>query len=259
MKRALCVGINRYPNKDLWLKGCVNDATSWAEMLVDHFGLAASQVTTLLDEQATKAAILDRLDGLIDASKRGDVLVFTNSSHGTYVADTSGDEPTYDEAMCPYDMDRHLIVDDELRQRLARLAPGVRATVISDSCFSGSVTRALPDDEAPRARFVNPSELGRPEIAGVRRFRPHGVAQRAMGEVLLSGCRDDQFSWDARINGTFRGAMSFYAQEIIREAGYRITNRDLRAKLVPRLAAAHFDQEPQLEGRSGYKRRRVFR
>lgn len=31
--------------------------------------------------------------------------VFTNSSHGTYVADETGDEAC-DEAICPYDIDQ---------------------------------------------------------------------------------------------------------------------------------------------------------
>ena len=56
--------------------------------------------------------------------KGGDVLVFTNSSHGTYVADTTGDEEKYDEAICPYDCADNLIVDDDLRELFANLARG---------------------------------------------------------------------------------------------------------------------------------------
>ena len=44
--------------------------------------------------------------------------------------------------MCPYDMKKNLIVDDELRGRFANDARrACDLTVISDSCFSGSVTR----------------------------------------------------------------------------------------------------------------------
>jgi hypothetical protein len=118
----------------------VNDAKSWAALLIDHFGFEPANVTMLLDSQATKKRVLAEVDRLLKGAKKGDVLVFTNSSHGTYVADANGDETRYDEAMCPYDMKKNLIVDDELRQRFTKLPDGVRLTVISDSCFSGSVT-----------------------------------------------------------------------------------------------------------------------
>ena len=205
MKRALCVGINDYPVRGADLKGCVNDAKSWARLLEEHYRFEPANVTMLLNKQATKQAILAALDALIAGSKRGDVVVFTNSSHGTYVADTDGDEPMYDEAMCPYDMKKNLIVDDELRVRFAKIPSGVHLTVISDSCFSGSVTRLVPEltPDERRPRFVPPSVIGRAEIPGVRQVaRPRSAEkhpQSKMREVLVTGCRDDQYSYDARI------------------------------------------------------------
>ena len=121
MKKALCVGINDYPVRGSDLKGCVNDAKAWAALLHEHYGFASDDITMLLDRQATKLNVLGALDALLAGARRGDVIAFTNSSHGTYVADESGDEARYDEAMCPYDMRENLIVDDELRTRFAGL------------------------------------------------------------------------------------------------------------------------------------------
>jgi metacaspase-1 len=264
MKRALCVGINDYPVAGADLNGCVNDAKAWAAMLIDHFGFDPENVTLLLDSQATKQRVLAAVDELLAGAQKGDVLVFTNSSHGTYVADGSGDESRYDEAMCPWDMKKNLILDDELRRRFSALPEGVRLTVISDSCFSGSVTRGdmpgTPDDR--RRRFVNPRTLGLPEIEGVRRkAKPRSVQtypQRTMKEVLVSGCRDNQYSYDARINGTYHGAMTYFALRTIEEANYDLTYADLRDALVDRIETEGYDQEPQLEGRSANKRRRLF-
>ena len=104
MKRALCVGINDYPVAGADLKGCVNDAKAWAAMLIDHFGFDPKNITMLLDSQATKKRVLSEVDKLLAGAQKGDVVVFTNSSHGTYVADRDGDESRYDEAMCPWDM-----------------------------------------------------------------------------------------------------------------------------------------------------------
>lgn len=264
MKRALCVGINDYPVRDADLKGCVNDARDWADLLERRFGFPRDNITLLLDEQATKANVLAAVDDLITGSKRGDSLVFTNSSHGTYVADESGDETRYDEAMCPWDMRDDLIVDDELRERFAALPPRVHLTVISDSCFSGSVTRGpvdTPDDR--RHRFVNPRVLGRREIAGVRHVATPTSRERypqtTMREVLLSGCRDNQYSFDARFGSTYHGAMTHHAIDIIEQADHELTYEELHAALVARLAADGFDQEPQLEGKSRSKRRTLFR
>lgn len=264
MKSALCVGINDYPVRGLDLKGCVNDAKAWAALLVDHFDFPSENVTVLLDSKATKRRILDCLDELLEGAARGDVIVFTNSSHGTYVADDNGDESRYDEAMCPYDMKKNLIVDDELRERFALVPAGVRLTVVSDSCFSGSVTRGdsfeTPDDR--RQRFVNPSLIGRREIAAVRRRAAPRSAelhpQSKMNEVLVSGCRDDQYSFDARFGSVYHGAMTYFALDIIEAANYSISFRELWDRLVVRLEAEGFDQEPQVEGKYSSKRRKIF-
>ena len=114
-KRALCVGVNDYPLAGMDLKGCVNDAHGWASLLVDHFDFNTTDVDVLLDDKATHRGIVAGLKDLLTGAKRGDVLVFTNSSHGTYLADTDGDEETYDEALCPWDVKDNPLLDDELR------------------------------------------------------------------------------------------------------------------------------------------------
>lgn len=264
-KRALCIGINDYPVRGADLRGCVNDARAWAGLLIDHYDFDADNVTLLLDEQATKRRILGEIDDLIGESRRGDSLVITNSSHGTYVADVDGDESRYDEALCPYDMKERLIVDDELRERFATLPSGVRLTVVSDSCHSGSVTRAAnfldtPDDR--RRRFVSPTMLNRSAIDAVRRrassTRRSKYPQSKMREVLLAGCRDNQYSYDARFGDTYHGAMTYFALQIIEEEHYRISFDRLLDELVVRLDEAGYDQEPQVEGKSRNRRRAVF-
>ena len=100
-KRALCVFSKVIPRPDLELRGCVNDATALATLLRTHFEVARRDVRVLTDAKATKAGVLGALHALLAGARAGDVLVFTSSSHGTYVADRDGDESRYDEAMCP--------------------------------------------------------------------------------------------------------------------------------------------------------------
>lgn len=261
-KRALCVGINDYPIAGMDLNGCVNDAKGWASVLTRQYDFAKSDVRVILDRDATKKAMLAALDDLLAGAKRGDVLVFTNSSHGTYLAEQGGDESVYDEAMCPYDVKQNPLRDDELRERFADLKTGVRLTVISDSCHSGTVTRAAPratpDDR--RVRFLNPRKLRRPEIPDVRRrARPRDAfPQNEMKEILLSGCRDNQYSYDAKMGAKYHGAMTFCALTAIKKANYQLTYQDLHQALLKDLQARGFDQEPQLEGKSSATRRQIF-
>jgi hypothetical protein len=264
-KRALCVGVNRYPRPELELKGCVNDAKGWATLLNEHYDFARSDIELITDSRASKARVRRGLDDLLAGARRGDVLVFSNSSHGTYRADENGDESVYDEALCPYDCEDELLVDDELRELFADIPWGVRLTMISDSCHSGSATRDPEDPFAPdrrRRRFCDPRSIGRRDLPDIRRTaRPRAAElhpEREMRELLLSGCRSDQYSYDAKFGRTFHGAMSIFAQRLIAQAGYRITYRQLHRQLVPALREANYDQEPQLEGRDFFKRQQVF-
>lgn len=262
-KKALCVGINDYPYEGNDLNGCVNDAKAWADLLVEHYGFPRDNIQMLFDADATKANILTALESLVAEAKPGDMLVFTNSSHGTYVADTGGDEEKYDEAMCPHDCETNLIADDELREIFGKMADEVNLTVISDSCFSGSVTRAplpnTPDDR--RVRFLNPKHIGRTVLEDPRKAKPNRKTtypESTMKEVLLSGCTDKEFSYDARINGKYHGAMTYYALQTIQEANYQITFQQLIEKLQFLIDNEGYNQHPQLEGKADNKDKMIF-
>src|SRR4029079_13761847 len=139
-----------------------------------------------------------------------------------------------------------------------------RLSVISDSCHSGSLTREVPMDtpDRRRTRYVDPIDLGRRGIDDVRRTarpkRDTAYPEASMNELLLSGCRADQYSYDARFGRTFHGAMTQQALAIIAAPGHRITYAQLHRQLVPALRDANYDQEPQLEGRAAFKRRQLF-
>jgi len=268
-KRAVCIGINDYPVAGADLKGCVNDARQCAGLLKDHYEFSGGDIQLLLDKDASKAKVIAALKGLLAKARSGDVLVFTNSSHGTYVEDTSGDEEGYDEAMCPWDINDNLIVDDDLRGLFTDLPRGVRLTVISDSCFSGSVTRALLEDNIPgvsfpndrRVRFLNPALIGRGVITDPIGSVPRqklAFPQRSMSHLLLSGCTDHEYSYDAQIGGSYHGAMTYHAIKAITDAGFKLTYSALAKRLQPMLDAAGYYQHPQLEGKSDQKRRQLF-
>lgn len=270
-KRALCVGINDYPVDGADLNGCVNDANDWATLLTEHYDFTTSDVRVMTDAEATKANIISGLGDLLAGAGEGDVLVFTNSSHGSYVPDESSDEAdSYDEILCPHNIDTEMVRDDELREMFAELPAGVNLTVISDSCHSGSVTRVALSDIVPgfrseddrRVRFLNPALvremriLQNPIEAKPRRKETYPESE--MKEILLTGCTDKEVSYDANIEGAYHGAMTYHALKAIREANYQITYADLASRANALLEEAGYHQHPQLEGQDERKQRQIF-
>ncbi|GAB4239321.1 MAG: caspase family protein [Deltaproteobacteria bacterium] len=146
MKKALLVGINRYPDPRNELKGCVNDVRQMAETLKSRYGFLSgdANLRILTDARATTKAILDGLAWLTAGASPGDTLVFHYSGHGSQVPDRNGDETTdrLDEILCPYDLDwEHPLTDEDLAAATARVPPGALLTVILDCCHSGTGLR----------------------------------------------------------------------------------------------------------------------
>ncbi|MFZ2224759.1 MAG: caspase family protein [Candidatus Deferrimicrobium sp.] len=197
MKKALLVGINRYPDPDNELKGCVNDVRQMAETLKSRYGFPGDgHMRILTDARATTKAILDGLAWLTAGASPGDSLVFHYSGHGSQVPDKHGDETTdrLDEILCPYDLDwEHPLTDDDLAAACAGVPQGVLLTVILDCCHSGTGLRdfalagnlpflaglTLPANPAhsgrtlPRGNFVRPRSIPPSDAPDRRRFLPH--------------------------------------------------------------------------------------
>ena len=208
------------------------------------------------------------LKALLAGAGPGDVLVFTNSSHGSYKADKDGDEERYDELICPYDIDRNDIVDDELFALFSAVPQGVRLSIVLDNCHSGTATRAgvgdilpgmrTPDDR--RVRFLSPALRGLPVLENPWKAKPSRGDKRPeskMHEVLLAGCTDKEYSYDAMIDGTYHGALTCYALRAIKNARYDITWAQLHQQVLHLID--DYPQHPQLEGRQDAKRRPIFR
>jgi metacaspase-1 len=256
---ALCIGINKYGSgSDLF--GCVNDAADWSAAL----SARGYQVTTLLDQEATAEKILERLCALIDLCAYGDICVFTFSGHGSWIPDESGDEPDgRDEILCPVDIFAgRWISDDDLHQSFSGRARGARIVFISDSCHSGTVNRfaamqpLVAGDKPRRARFLPPGTF---KMALADRSSPDAgplAPTRALAKtatsVLLAGCRDAEYSYDAwfgdRPNGAFtRAALDALAED-------PLSYQDWYKMIRTRLPTSEYPQTPQIGG-AVYQRR----
>ncbi len=265
-RRALLVGINRYPDPAHALNGCVNDVHQVRAVLRQHFGFEDAALTVLLDGRATTGGIRSGLRWLVEGARPGDVLVFHYSGHGSQVPDRDGDETAdgLDEIICPYDLDwDDPIADDDLHAAVRKLPEDATLTVVLDCCHSGTGLRE-PERPGRRERFmiapamrvsrnVSPSRTAAERPGGgerAARVTVHRLGRRAAeaGAVLIAGCRADQSSADALIAGAYHGALTYFLCLALAEADYRVPYSRLVRRVRSSLRARGFEQDPQLEG-----------
>ncbi len=237
--RSLHIGLNEVSGAAYggWtgpLAACEFDASDMAAIAKSK----AMKPTVLLSKKATRSSVLKAMRAAAKALVSGDLFFMTYSGHGGQVPDVSGDEADkQDETWCLFDGQ---LIDDELYFELNKFASGVRILVLSDSCHSGTVTRAAPvPTTIPSLR----PKLMPPAVA-MRTYREHqafydqlqrDVAKQAgkaavdpdtalaavaasgrlsaivkgfkPAVVLISGCQDNQTSMDGEHNGAFTEAL----------------------------------------------------
>ena len=255
--RALLVGINKYSGSPL--AGCVNDVLDMAHFITDHCGFDPKAVRLLTDERATTKEILDRLDWLVTGLKVGDRILFHFSGHGCQLAtrDKAGEVDGLDEAVCPRDFDwsdTHAIRDKQFHEIFDRIPEGVQSIWISDSCHSGDLSKDSDGLGGRTAKhLVPPDDLGwRIEAAHRSGFKALGigaVAQSLPNIVLISGCKADQTSADARFGGRANGALTYFLLQALGISDGTLTPLNILVpKIVESLKGASYTQTPQLEG-----------
>lgn len=267
-RTALCVAINNYPGTSNDLRGCINDAKDWGSLLTSQYGFTVSY---LLDSAATVKNVTTALKNLIAQAVSGDAVVFTYSGHGSNVPDKNSDETDKrDECICLYDA---FLIDDDIRAILNSIKPGVKFTVVSDSCFSGTVTRAVFTQERKGIlgaiqRFLNRKNYSKirymPPADDAEALRVAGIAPTGrifssenMQEVLLTGCNDKEYSSDAYINGRYNGALTYYAIKAVK-INPSATYEQFYATLRKSLPSSSYQQTPQLEGAASKLQTKLF-
>lgn len=283
-KRALLIGINSYPNLPAYsqLRGCVNDVHAMKYMLETSFGFPATNISVLLNEQATEQGIRDAMEKLVADCQADDIIVFHFSGHGSQMA-AKGHKPRgYDESIMPHDSGRmnagfprqvepRDIRDTEIQEWLSRLSQKTpHITLIFDSCHSGSITRMVSDneEEGTRLRWIPPDPLppqsvttaaaavppaGLPERSGLtREVSSSGWLPLSDKYVLLAACAAEQgaYELDHEEDGSMlrRGAFTFFLIQEINQATAHSTYRDIWEKVAIKLTSRFQKQTPQLEG-----------
>ena len=261
-RRALLVGINDYaalapaagepraPGRD-WanLDGAVNDVRLMRDILMARYGFAPADIVTLTDEQATRAAILGSIHTVLGRkAKKGDVLLFYYSGHGSQVRNSlSTEADKLDESIVPADSRRGAldIRDKELSVAFNRLLDrGARLTVVLDACHSGSGARGLTG--RMRRRSVKPDlrDVADPRTAP----RPED-----RGALVISASEDFDLAYETMDDKTIRGAFSWAFARALRDARAGETAADTFLRAQALLRAEMPAQNPVLAGRAAMR------
>jgi metacaspase-1 len=272
-KKALVVGIDKYKNPQYNLEGCTMDAAVMSGMLQDHFGFPGDNIRVLMDDRATKANMLERLDWLVKDAKPGDSMVFFYAGHGSQVRDRNGDEleDGMDEILCPHDLNwDDPLTDDILSEKFQRVPKGATLSVVFDCCNSGTSTRSLyavmdkdgnviGEPEYKKTRYI------KPPLDIEHRSRGIMLKTRRIGEVvikenhiLMCACQSNQEAQEKRFGTQARGAFSYFFGEALKRANWQLSYRQAHDDTLVRLRDNGFIQVPQLEGPPELMDRQLF-
>ncbi len=218
---ALVIGIDDYPTPLPKLKTAVNDAQSFANLLTTKYGF---QVTTLLNQDATRDKILDAMTHFRKSLAENDSFLIYYAGHGSY------DRTTDKGYWLPIDADpdplitsRDISADDLVTQVRGLAARHV--IVISDSCFSGDLSRAAGD--------ISPSDGNQAYI--------HRM-ERAPSRTLMASGSDEPVSDSGSEGHSVFAALLL--QVLQSRSGQSFTGDDLFAS-IRKSVLARSGQSPQ--------------
>jgi hypothetical protein len=216
---ALTIGLNAVDPKHYagWsgeLTACEADAKDMANIAKSK----KFQVETLLTKEATRDKVKGMISKVAKDLKSGDIFMLSYSGHGGQLPDLNNEElDERDETWCLFDGQ---LVDDELNSMFAEFSEGVRILIFSDSCHSGTVSKALDSYGRPNPLTASSGAplrqkcMPREYLGAVYRenqaFYDKILKKPAVKEenikasaLLISGCQDNQFSMDGERNGLF--------------------------------------------------------
>lgn len=187
-KIALIIGISKFRDAYHFNKIPGEEDASVVAQAVTN---AKYQVTALLGEQATKAAIEDALRRLESDLRPNDSLFIYISSHGapplldaagsdarrmSIIAWDSGDAAINNKSDYYLNLQK-TAVPDVLVQRLAK-KPTKNTRILIDTCFSGEMLKGLPDASGG---YIARTNGGMPEMAGISMASWTGPAYTSKG------------------------------------------------------------------------------
>ena len=234
------------------LYGAPRDALYMQE-LADKSGFTSK---ILVNEAATRAAVMNELESAATKLQGGDIFLISYSGHGGQFKIKKykdlHEKDGHDETWCLYD---EQIIDDELYKLWTNFREGVRVLVFSDSCHSGSITRAGVVNKTIQQNLQD--RILRDHLIKYTQRKKEAANPGPLHATVLSlsACEDKQEALDLGFNGAFTNAIR-YSLTDARSLSYS----ELLLTVKENLEANNFSQKPVLKilGESDFSGEVVF-
>ena len=257
------------------LKGPANDIVQMRALLTSaKFGFPddSQHIHVLMDQAATRAAILDAIDRYVAGARAGDTVVLYISSHGSLRVNDAGDGQVYQLEDEQHKLDNTLVPADaylgaedissrELRDALMKAAKkGVHVTAIIDACHSGGQGRGADSGLVKRSLSWDPRDLNLPPEKGADGSPAKAPEDLAENPVLvLSASQKDQSAMDVQSStpphGLFTNALVHALQAL--PPGAKATDVFRRVMVDMEVDGASA-QQPALDGTAQRKAQPLF-
>jgi len=245
-KHLVAFGTNVYPalGTSATLCQCENDVMRLSKTMSDILGFSTE---IFIAEQTTKQnivqTILSRLitlETMADETKKKSLLVIHRSSHGSQQPDQNGDEADKaDECWMCQDSKWNaasntwdsVIIDDELVTILKGVDPAkCQVMVISDTCNSGTFTRALTPQIVGNRKFVFPRNYKVYKLKRLTDKVKNGRKCRAIENqyfveiseiawMLFAGANNNSFSYETSEGGILTSTIIEYIRTHRKDIG----------------------------------------
>lgn len=255
---GLVIGINDYVGERNDLQGAVNDAEDIAAALNKA---GAQQVISLIDGDATKAAIEAAWTKIVTQANDGDTIIFSFAGHGSQEPEPEGrgeeaDGKNENFLLAGFETEgegtRERIIDDEIFEWLKQAdQKGVRVVFIADSCHSGSMHRSA---RADTVRFRN-GDFG-VITQDMLDFPPPTAAKIKETDyanvTFVGATSEDRLTPEVTIEGRKRGALSWAIARALegradKNRDGEVTQVELLGFVVPAVhAMVESQQTPQV-------------
>ncbi len=189
-----------YNGNDGKLATCGKDSLDMQDIAVTQ-NFESTQL--LLNEGATRDTVKEAIELASKTLTSGDMLFISYSGHGSLIPDSNSDEAdAKDEAWCLYD---GFLLDDELYALWTLFEEDVRIFMISDSCHSGTMTKAAPGENIdstivpkffPEAQAKKVYKQHKSFYDDIRKMvAPEKEKDLKASVKLIAGCQDDESSF----------------------------------------------------------------
>ncbi|QDL11787.1 caspase family protein [Brasilonema octagenarum UFV-E1] len=266
---ALLVGIDEYVSPVSPLQGCVNDIMAVQEYLQGRVATDGHQLhlRTLLNQNATRQAIIDGFRQHLCQASSEDVVFFYFAGHGS-----QEEAPEEFWILEPDQLDETIVcfdsrspggwdlADKELAKLIAEVAAkNPHITMIMDCCHSGSGTRDLDGEIAVRQaqsdRRKRPLDSFINSIAEVNQLAASQSREENLSRwkflqgkhIFLSACLNTELAKEYNGDGQRRGAFSYFLLDTLKKANGNLSYRDLFKRTNALVRSKVTAQSPQIE------------